>query len=121
MELPRESWIVRWAYLGSQYVPERTSLCALFWRVVLVTPLLISAFITLCGALAFMVYRHPQPAAAVVGVAAMTAICLLGGAALHDWREGKKDKPERPSVIRDGYRAIKRKVCPIVTLTDRRA
>ncbi len=39
MKLQRYSRVVRWAYLVEDKVPDRVSLCPLFWRVVLGSPL----------------------------------------------------------------------------------
>ena len=123
MELPRESWIVRWAYLWEGYTPHQTSLCALFWRTVALSPLKVFMLGCVLALIGSAVYDYPWQSVALVGVVAS----ILGAMILIAWLvdevefRHRQRQPEQPSVVRDGFRAIKGKVCPIVTLTDRQA
>lgn len=43
--LSRNSWLFKWAYLPEritdQYIPERSSVCPIFWRVILGVPMFV--------------------------------------------------------------------------------
>ena len=123
MELNRKSWIVWWAYLWEGAPPHQTSLCALFWRTVALSPVKVFSLGCVIALIGSAVYEYPWRSVALVGVVAS----ILGAIVLIAWLVDEVEfrhrprQPEQPSVVRDGFRAIKGKVCPIVTLTDRQA
>lgn len=124
MQLKARSLVVRWAYLWSMDgIPDQTSLCALFWRTVLVTPLKLLVPVIVLSMVAAFIWLKPLAAvASVVGMAAIAGFGALMGYLAdrhHDRRALRQmsDKGTKPSVLIDGFYAVKGKVCPIVELT----
>lgn len=133
MTVSRGSLIVRWAYMWeSDTVPRQTSLCAMFWRSVLLTPmkLFCVAVFTLFSVLA-LVYLAGFTAFAYgeTPVVAVFALLIVGAllwrpliapaleAADDAWGSGRFDGlREAADVVGQGAKAIKSNICPIVTI-----
>ena len=120
MRISRNSLIIRWAYLLmvvlGDPIPRQTSLCALFWRTVLITPLWIAIFVTavlFVGFLGYQAWLKPWEALWAVIIITGPALVLLAGVETHDYLTADTDSP---SIIRGGFRAVKDKLCPIVKL-----
>lgn len=114
MKLKRESRLVKWAYFLADSVPSRTSLCVLFWRVVLITPLkilFIGAVTFLVGRALFRIaevaWAYPLHAAAFLTIVVSLLVYAYR-------RETSIDPPE--SVVLEYIRAKKQKVCPIIEI-----
>lgn len=117
MKLQSQSNIVRWAYLLRER-PFRTSLCALFWSAVLITPAMCIALVLISPVLL-----------PVLGVRYVWTSCFRKP--FRAWQTQRtqdemrrywakyeeRQKPKEPSaftVLFHGAKAIKNKVCPIV-------
>lgn len=127
-ELRRNALIIRWAYLWAGGAPYRTSLCRLFWRTVLITPLKLLGCAACVAIIGAAIYVHPwRVACLLVGLALLVAICasiswLEGHPKVQAWsrrREDRRHQSKSPSVLIHGFRAVKAKMCPIVDLVDR--
>jgi hypothetical protein len=102
VELKRNSWIVRWAYLpdpSTSPIPDRVSLCPLFWRVVLFVPL-------------FCVF------AAVILTALSPIIVTIWAYGKYAEKTGRRDLAAifTNSIVAQRVVAAKNRVCPIVDL-----
>lgn len=117
MQLRRDSRVVRWAYLWESSVPYRTSLCAIFWRTVLWTPLKMIAPLGILSFCLRMAWLYPLDWAIGTGVF-IGIVLAVGCIAWVQYRFEHRDvwADKKPSVLRDGFRAVKSKVCPIVDL-----
>jgi hypothetical protein len=108
VKLQLDSRVVRWAYLFEDKVPDRVSLCPLFWRVVLLKPLHVG------GAVFFLTVTSPL-------WAPIWACCKLWDRYMKD--SGRADRlsdhiVERydNSVLVQRAIAFKTRVCPIVEI-----
>lgn len=116
MTLSEDSRIVRWAYLFYMRhgIPERTSLCAIFWRSVLITPLQLVVFVPI--------------GAFILGVDLFDDHV---GSRYRNWRYNRRQRRRRravdaPLIVRNepsafqvlwlGAKAVKQRVCPIVSI-----
>lgn len=132
IQLDARSKIVRYAYLlrgGATPFPGypwRTTLCALFWRCVGTTVLLVSAAVILVGAL-LLAYLHPKETGEALATMAVAIGITLSGVAFLNWdanrRRHKRAKPPTKRVgtslgtlIVRGYRGFKGKYCPLVEI-----
>ena len=135
MTVSSKSKLVRWAYLFEERhprydpktrsdiysnIPSRVSLCGLFWRSVLLTPVLLLIVLAVggfvVGAIGIIFYRVPM---IPVGIAFIAA----GGYVLHLLlTKGVMDRievfaqPTRSSLLWQGLKAIKSKFCPIIEI-----
>ena len=125
IRLNRDRKLVKWAYLGSACtIPKTTTICVLFWRIVLVSPtacLFVAVLFPLWGPILFWTKYCEKP--------------------FLRWRELRKEayrerrlvayerrlakdrmkgEPSVWSVLGSGLKTIKGKVCPIVELVDLR-
>ena len=115
MELRRNSWIVRWAYLFEyrRVWVRQTSICALFWRTVLLTPLKIAVPSSVLVMLAFVAYTHPWnflKALLLIGVIGLTTAAIVGIV------EAADSGSIQRSLVGRGITAIKDRYCPIVSI-----
>ncbi len=141
MTFERKSRLIRWAYLfESDYrIPSMTKLCPLFWRVVLVSPLKVVIPSAIVGAILYGLFRlavtHPGilvSALAIVVVSIVTVVWLDNNkpaaqaffSKVGDTFSGIIHKPidavvesDFFSVIVQGFKAIHKQVCPLVTIT----
>lgn len=122
MKLQRNSRVVRWAYWGER-VPERTSLCAIFWLTVLVTPMKILICLCLVWIIGPAVWFFPLRISALIAcMAIFVAVVWLGGWIEEQARKRRFNRPDddepKPSVLIDGLKAVKGKVCPIVEIVS---
>ena len=120
MKLHRDSRIVRWAWMmtPNSRIPNWTSLCEVFWRSVLVTPMqvlvLLAASPILLPAWIWMCYIDPP---------------LLAWRDRRDQRRYERMKAKTAPVVKPvdapsawrvlwaGAKAVKGRVCPIVEIT----
>lgn len=120
MNLKRNSRIVRWAYFTADNIPYQTSLCPLFWRIVLLTPMKIivtsacvGAVLRGIGIIGYQAITHLNITFPVIG--AILFISYL----VHISRLSVQSYEEpRPSLVIEYIKAKKRKICPIVDLTE---
>lgn len=118
MILQKQSNVVRWAYLGRGR-PHRTSLCALFWNAVLITPVLCSILLFI-SPIALPVLGVRYVWVTYLRKPFRTWLLQREDAALERWEKryfAKQNKPKQPSAFKVlflGAKAIKNKVCPIV-------
>lgn len=132
MVLERHSRIVRWAYLHDKDVPERTSLCAIFWRSVLWTPLglFCKVAITIWTIgwlmwLAFLAFdwaiTNWPTTLRILTVVFLGAVLVVGcvvATRITSWLR-TQERPIRAikeSPIYQGAVAVKSKVCPLVEI-----
>lgn len=110
MTLDRDSAVVRWAY-PLETPPEGTTLCALFWRVVLWTPLKIvgPTFLALGVPSALFLLGMLAPEVIVLALIVPLFVVAVAGIGV-----GIDMFRDRPSVIKDGFYAMRSTVCPIV-------
>lgn len=120
IRLHRWSRLVQWAYLWEDGVPYQTSICPLFWRTVLLTPLKVGVPLGVLLLLVFWaVYYTRNMLFAVViiigvvcGVGVITGVSELLSRAHRRlgsaWRE--------QSVVYQGFRSIKARMCPLVEI-----
>jgi hypothetical protein len=125
------SKLIRFAYpfMKPRNIPSYTSLCALFWRVVLIAPLVYGAVGALCagiaGGLGYWVYClfRLRPGAWIV-VGGLAFVALIFGITWLVDRYSKRfagwsDRTEyrvTHSVVWLGAAAIKKRYCPIVSI-----
>lgn len=121
MRLKKSSWVVKWAYLGEgRNIPASTSLCALFWRCVALTPLktFFVAFVTF--GVGFIGYKAVMnPLNTLIALVIVGMIPLLSK--LDDWDTKRKVEGVKPwrssnNVMVQTYFAVKDKVCPLIDL-----
>ncbi|MEE9401440.1 MAG: hypothetical protein V3V32_05430 [Dehalococcoidia bacterium] len=128
MKVNRESWLIKWAYLlkiqSDEGVPYNTSVCALFWRCVVVTPIHVIIFLaTLFGfgfmlAYPWMIYSFHNVLAVWTGFA-MLFVLIAGIATKEDDPYTSGGELNFIGVIAGHYDAVHTKVCPIVTIERR--
>lgn len=126
MVVSRQSRLVRWAYFLDSRTPEHTSLCALFWRTVLITPLkicmIIGGAISITFLLAMLGYEGFLNAA-LVGKVAVVTLPVVGICYWLFKPRGHLDAPAKraieaitESVVVQGAIAVKSKICPLIEL-----
>jgi hypothetical protein len=106
--------------------PQQTSLCALFWRTVLITPMKIAFPVFFVGSvlsvLVYQAWQHPKDFSIAAAILSALVALIGGGQKYEDYIKQRRvdrynaPKPAEPSVLIDGFQAIKGKVCPIVTI-----
>lgn len=112
--------LARWAYLLSDYTPCQTTLCTLFWRSVLLTPIKLIGVGVFLGALLYVLIWLPfkefglfGPLIAPLFTGFLVLWFIVLGKIKERWSDN--DYPE-PSIIMEGLRGIKEKYCPIVRI-----
>jgi hypothetical protein len=131
MVVARDSRLVRWAYFLESRKPYQTSLCALFWRTVLWTPMKVCAMVGGLGMILFVLFKGLLLAfahAAVLGKFAVVGVIVAG---IGIWlfkpkRSGEDARAKRVatravdaienSIIVQGAMAVKSKICPLIEL-----
>jgi hypothetical protein len=105
MKLSRRNLILRFAYFGDFWVPDKTDLCRVFWRCVvrLLVLGIVAAVVTLLGVILFSQPVVFLLVALIVGVSLMLAI----GVGLVAAGVGKVAKT-------DVVATIKRNYCPVI-------
>ncbi len=109
------SWFIQyWVYLHTQMgmgeIPARTNLCVMFWKTVLITPLLVIAVISIGPAIALLVG---------IGWCVYRFYKWLNSRGMHVPDVGFCDKVEDGcDVIAEFFIARKKKYCPIIEITD---
>lgn len=109
MTLKPSNWLVRWAYV-CETPPSRTTLCALAWRVVALTPLKIGVPLFLAGGYAYLLYAFPwdtlRATGAFVGGGGLISTVMMLVVRFED------------TFLYTAYRAIKDRYCPLVWIND---
>jgi membrane protein YdbS with pleckstrin-like domain len=126
MTLSRESRLVRWAYFSEERIPRQTSLCVLFWRVVLLTPLKLAWLVALavgaCVALwllgdMLLAIMHRVGVTTVVFGCFVLIVAFVGVRfASRRWHVTKSGLDASPLV--QSALALKRGICPLIELID---
>ena len=93
MTVSRNNWLIKyWAYLAEtimqEGIPAQTSICKLFWRIVLLTPVIILVSPSLLLAAGFIV--------------------------LIVWIEEKHNNGGKLNIVTEYVKARKNKVCPLI-------
>lgn len=124
MKLKKSDRIVRWAYLLEDTgPPSRASLCTIFWRAILITPLKLAALVAIASLLSYaayaayrlarfgglLVWRHPL---GLVSIALMILAGYCAAGYIDRWPCRR-----RPSALVAGAKAVKDKVCPLVEIS----
>lgn len=137
MTLAKESRLVRWAYWmeDDKKVPERTTLCAFFWRAFFYSPLIVVAALVCVACLVVMLGRvawwliwyfnlvelakFVRLMIAVV-VLSVAVIGIVAGISFVAKKAAEPVKPLgrrlRDSVFMQGVKSIKSKFCPLIEL-----
>lgn len=126
MKLSKHSRIVKWAFLFSgSHKPSRTSLCAIFWRCVFLTPFTVLSIGTFVGFILAQFWLKPLQAFGVVATIAALIGFGYGCAVIDDRIKARRaERLERLSTVRkisplrEGARAIKSRICPIVEIVE---
>jgi hypothetical protein len=124
MRVKAESRLVRWAYLlDTDGTPDRTTVCALFWRTVLYTPVklvLIACFavwvVYLLGLLASIAIDLTRENWSEFVAVVITAAGAFASFAFAHWAEKrfKARRDQAPGLLRSYVQAVKQRVCPFV-------
>lgn len=118
MIIKRNSKLIRWAYLFNDDVPCYTSLCPLFWRVVLVTPFKVVIFLAIIGAVVggFCILIKTSVVRWDITFPVLGGILFIVYV-IHTWKlSHSEDEEEKPSLIKEYAKSVKNKVCPIVEI-----
>jgi hypothetical protein len=121
MKLQRNSWLIRWAYFGADYVPRQTTLCALFWRIILLTPLKVAFLITLGCMVVWTMFITPFKAFGWWGLLVTPSILLLLWLLIVicsgiKWLFSRSLDSENASIVSETIDGFKHKFCPIIEL-----
>lgn len=112
MKLSRDSRLVRYAYLTSEWgPPNRTNLCRLFWRTVFQTLLLLLPISLVVG---YVVLWFTNRTDAIV----LTLLAVLVGGSVAVGEVVNRRYPNPPSVIKEALWAVKHRVCPLIEIED---
>lgn len=124
MQLSRNSWLVKWAYFLED-APSRESLCTLFWRVVLLSPIKLASIATIIGLFITALFVIP-----IIGLGWWGLLVTPGtigvialGVFVYEKRRDRRrlampSSTKPSSAIVEAYRAFKDKYCPIIDLLD---
>lgn len=128
MKLNADSFLFKYAFLfnGNKNLVNRTSLCQLFWRCVLVTFSLSLPLLAICVYIYALIVDFKGTAVSTLFVASVMAGASLIGYIDNTLRMRKIEKWEKtcdpnyvspaPGLIETTLYAIKNKVCPIITI-----
>ena len=130
MFLNKTDKIVRWAYFtydpdnGHCKAPRLSSLCAIFWRSVLWTPLKLLFPLTVLVAISGIAWIHPKDFFITVGIIAGLLLAVVLIVWVHDQFEDDESTiylttnnvkdTIAESVLWQGFKAVKSKACPLV-------
>ena len=122
LTLNRRGWMVRWAYVGADWIPSQTTICKVFWGFVFRAAVLVVLSLLISSLIAWIwMYRLEALKFIGIAVGCMAAVLgvLIGGAWL-DERQ-RKDGHILPQRVRDsvpyqGIVAIKQRLCPLVRI-----
>lgn len=121
MKLSRSNWLVRFAFLGSDWgIPEQTSLCAMFWRIVwrivvaIVLGVVAGSFLYLCYAETWKMFLFVSGIALAIGV--LLVISEITFRVHRRALERQFSEAPAPSALEETFWAIKNRVCPIITI-----
>lgn len=105
MKLTRSNWLLKWAFLGESLPYRNTTLCALFWRIVLFTPMKLIVAGSLVGLLLIFPWFDLGWKAIFLylGVAGFFGVDALVGYA---------------GFIGEAVKGIKEKYCPLIQIED---
>lgn len=117
--------LVRWAYLGVDKYnrPNVTSLCEVFWRSVLLTPLkligLLACYLGLCYSLGLVSYENPWILPSVAGILlSIVGVVVLISYLIETAKEKdlgyKVGNRFNSFILVRGFKAVKAQYCPIV-------
>ena len=124
MKLSERNWLVRFAFLGSDWdVPNQTSLCALFWRIV--WRLVVAAFLlTVVTAFAVIIYQAPLTAIGTFVFIGILLCAIIGIGELqyryNAYQRGVEYGELEPSPLVETLHAVKNRVCPIIRIERER-
>lgn len=125
MTLQRRGRLVRWAYFfSSTSIPERTTLCAFFWRAFVFVPTVWFVIAVLVFSLGFIgidvAWHHPLKAAGMaagfIGFFFFMSWFEQRKAIVHNRVMSKARDRVAESVFVHGVKSIKSKFCPIIDL-----
>ena len=122
MELQKNGRAIRWAYMFEDFTPCQTTLCAMFWRTVMITPLKLAFLASIISLVLYTVFWIPVHIWGWWGLLAFPGIItLLAGIPwisyeYTEWRSIRVDAHKEPSVIIEGIKALKSRFCPIITI-----
>lgn len=117
MKVDRYGRLVRWAYWGAASVPFQTSLCALFWRTVLWTPLKGATLLLTGGSVLYVLGRLTWETKGLVPLAIALGVGVIW--ALIKFLPGTFRRIATrtdQSIVWQGAKAVKGRLCPIVEL-----
>jgi hypothetical protein len=114
MTLSPKSLLVRYAYLltnktgkpGHVFGPDTTTLCRLFWRILLTTVAL-AIFAAWAGTILFMLVKYPLEFLGTIGSVLALGFGAAGFAMLHSKLSRK-----------DLYKFLKGKLCPLISFEE---
>ncbi len=121
MRISRQSMFVQWCWLTTEGGPPcRTSICVLFWRGFVLSPLLVIGLVGFSG---FMVYQLVMVPVALwfLGGAVAAIFFSIGAIVLkrRRWSVLPAEHRQRSvvlTVLVERARAVKQRVCPVVEL-----
>ena len=116
MKIRASSPIVTWAYLFERYKPypsDRTTICPLFWRTVLLTPLKLAA---IAGVFALVCWSLYQAWLVKWELGTLILILLSVIASVFGAQKAVRTDlgQDTLNVVGGGLVAIKKQICPIV-------
>jgi ABC-type sugar transport system permease subunit len=114
MKLNRNSRAFKWAYLWENpYYVHHTSLCNLFWRTVLITPLKLAFPLVIAACLVVVAWSEPLNTLIVLAIViSLPTTCILWDGVRRRYNN------KEPGIIVGGFKAVKSKICPIVSIED---
>lgn len=128
MKADRQGWLIKWAYLlrhlNDEGIPHTTSVCVLFWRCIVLTPVHIALFLGVVAGLGFfliapwVMYDFHNVLAVWTGFA-MLFVLIAGIATRTDDSFTSSGELNFIDVIVGHYDAVHTKVCPLVTIERR--
>lgn len=126
IQLDRNSKLIKWAYFLSD-VPYYTSICPLFWRIVLITPIkivgILAVIVGLVVTVVTMAINWIIWLPIICGIAILLMLCHIfvvwkDERDLQEWADmyAGREKPKKPSVVKEFIAAKKEKLCPRVEI-----
>lgn len=122
LNVTTRNWFFRWAYLfksDRDYITT-TTVCELFWRSIIVTPFQIAVMAVPVIALSLAVAKEGW--LRVFGTIIVALVLALGLVVLMSWIAERQyhrslDAKPRNRFLREAYRGIKERYCPIVRVS----
>lgn len=123
----RNSALVRWAYLFDSDVPRQTSLCAIFWRSVLIVPAALALIVGAIAGVATLVFLYLRLWFRIPKVAGLISLAVFFAGTFYSvtsWLAGGGDRKITRavgnywdnSILVQGALATKQRFCPIITI-----